>query len=302
MTPSENQATESKTDTSPRWHSELTGPISELTFLQRSLLFAELSSLSYEHEQNALTAAATMGLPHVQYFDRSGAQAYRFENDHDCVVVCRGTEPHEWNDIQADCNAISAVAETVGRVHSGFKTEVDDLWPMLEESLRRSEKPLWFTGHSLGGAMATICAGRCKISDIPCEPTALFSYGSPRVGDRRYVNFVRLVHYRWVNNNDIVCRVPPRWMGYRHAGTEVYLDAHGRLRRAKGWLRLQDRARGLWTSLLRGKIDYFSDHSMLLYISAIKDLVDKSDEPRIARMVARLTRAEHDATLPQGLP
>jgi triacylglycerol lipase len=55
--------------------------------------------------------------------------------------------------------------------------------------------------------MATICAGRCFLSEIDSLPYALYTYGSPRVGDKRFVNFVELNHARWVNNNDIVTRV-----------------------------------------------------------------------------------------------
>ncbi len=60
--------------------------------------------------------------------------------------------------------------------------------------------------------MATICAGRCKLAEIPSNPTGLFTFGSPRVGTTRYINYVRIPHYRWVNNNDIVARVlQPGW-------------------------------------------------------------------------------------------
>ncbi|MDA1177384.1 MAG: lipase family protein [Planctomycetota bacterium] len=274
------------------WRSRLRGPISRLTFLQKSLLFAELSYLSYRHEPDALAAAALIELQKVAYFDRDGAQAYRFENEHDCIVVCRGTEPNQWNDLQADANAIMAVAETAGRVHFGFKSEVDALWPMIEPSIRGHDKPLWFTGHSLGGAMATICAGRCMLSKAHTNPTALYTFGSPRVGNRRYVNFAPITHYRWVNNNDIVCRVPPPWMGYRHAGTECYLDAHGTLRELRGWRRFVDRVRGLGMSLLQGRLDYLSDHSMRRYIEAIERIAAKENDPQIQRLVKKWTQAE----------
>ena len=80
--------------------------------------------------------------------------------------------------------------------------------------------------------MATICARRCKLSYIKSNPRALFTYGSPRVGNGRYVNYVQYEAYRWVNNNDIVTRVPPGWLGYRHKGQEVYLERDGEIRRA----------------------------------------------------------------------
>ena len=106
-------------------------------------------------------------------------------------ITCRGTEPNDWNDIRADLDLATVIAETVGRVHRGFKREVDDLWPRLEQALVNNTRTLWFAGHSLGGAMAAICAGRCKLSYIQSNPRALFTYGSPRVGNRRYVNYVQ---------------------------------------------------------------------------------------------------------------
>jgi triacylglycerol lipase len=255
--------------------SRLTGPIADLTRLQQSLLFAELSQIAYMPPEPAATCTRTIGLPESLYFDRDGAQAYRFRNEHDCVIVCRGTEPNEWNDVKADASAVAVLGEMAGRVHGGFKQEVDDLWPNIEQALVDNGRPLWFAGHSLGGAMATICAGRCKISEISSNPVGLFTYGSPRVGDRAYVNYYRLVHYRWVNNNDIVTRVPPAWLGYRHAGREMYIDSRGRVRDVEGWRRVVDRLRGFARGLRRFKIDHFSDHSIEDYIAHIHAAVQK---------------------------
>ncbi len=254
-------------------HSKVHGEISELSRLQQALLFAELSNASYYDQDFIAPILKEMGFHEFRYFDRDGAQAYILWNDHDCVVACRGTEPNEWNDIKADANAVAVVTETFGKVHKGFNTEVDDLWPMLEEVLTTNEKTLWFTGHSLGGAMATICAGRCYLSDIPSMPHALYTYGSPRVGCKRFVNFVELDHSRFVNNNDIVTRVPPPWMGYRHGGKEWYLNRNGRLSKAKGFARSLDRWRGFLRGLIKFNIDHFADHSMERYIDYIHQAV-----------------------------
>lgn len=250
-------------------YSHARGPIAEMTFLQRSLLFAELSMVAYNDEREATEAAGFVGFPDVTFFDHDGSQAYRFRNDYDCVIACRGTEPNEWNDIRADANAASVLAETAGKVHRGFKTEVDDLWPMLETALMTNDLPVWFCGHSLGGAMATICAGRCFLSHVHSVPSALFTYGSPRVGDNRYINFVRIDHYRFVNNNDIVTRTPPVWMGYRHCGTEVYIDRHGCLGHLDAVQKRHDRWRGFVKSLRRFRIDHFSDHPLHQYLGPI---------------------------------
>ena len=257
-----------------QFKSKKPGPISEMNILDQSLFFAEVSMISYMSPQECNIAAGKLGFKDGKFFECDGSQAYWFQTEHDSVVVCRGTEADEWNDIQADVNALTAVAETVGKVHRGFKKEVDDLWPYLETALQDNDKPLWFSGHSLGGAMATICASRSLLSHIKSEPAGLFTYGSPRVGCKRYVNYTKVPHYRWVNNNDIVARVPPAWFGYRHSGTELYLTSNGKLKKVAGWRRVKDRIQGFVTELVKKRrIDHLSDHSILAYIDLIFTLV-----------------------------
>ena len=210
------------------------------------------------------------------------------------------TEPNEWNDIRADVNAVGVLTETFGTVHKGFKEEVDDLWPQLEDALVRKKKTLWFTGHSLGGAMATICAGRCFLSEIESMPQALFTYGSPRVGDKRFVNFVELDHSRWVNNNDVVTRVPPAWMGYRHCGTELYLNRFGQLSEVNGWTKTYDRLRGFLHGLLQFRIDHFSDHSIDRYIANIVSVVREEHSEHLDHTPKIAPAAEAVAPAPEA--
>ena len=258
--------------------SRITGPIGDMTLMQRSLLFAEISMISYLSLEQCNLAAGKLGFVDGKFFNSNNAQAYWFQSEFDSVVVCRGTEAREWGDIQADANALAAVAETVGRVHRGFKAEVDEIWPYLEKELETNTKPLWFCGHSLGGAMANICAGRCMLSYIRSEPEELYTFGSPRVGCRRYVNHVKLKHYRWVNNNDVVTRIPPPWLGYRHNGQEMYLDRFNKLTSLQGWRRVSDRLQGFWGGLLKGKVDQIADHSAVRYIDSIFGIV-RSETP-----------------------
>jgi triacylglycerol lipase len=149
---------------------------------------------------------------------------------------------------------------------------------MIETALIDNSHDLWFCGHSLGGAMATISAGRCYLSHIPSNPLGLFTYGSPRVGDKRYINYVKLDHYRFVNNNDIVTRVPPPFLGYRHCGSEVYIDRKGRFAKLGLIMKRRDRWRGFIRSLKLWKIDHFTDHSIHRYIDAILGELKKDEE------------------------
>tara|TARA_E500000081_G_C6139670_1_gene359405 strand:- start:408 stop:1166 length:759 start_codon:yes stop_codon:yes gene_type:complete len=251
--------------------------ITDLSFKERSVLFAKLAQIAYMDEKAATKQAKSMGFTTVEFYDIDGAQAYRFMNKHDLVIACRGTQPTEFNDIKADIDALPVIAETVSRVHKGFKTEVDELWPLVLEDLQRTandKKKIWFCGHSLGAAMATIMASRCHLYPDVEPVEELYTYGSPRVGWKSYCDSLGVIHHRWVNNNDIVTRVPLTLMGYRHHGTEHYLNAYGLKRNPTGWQRVKDRLRGIWMGWRAGKIDSFSDHNIGEYIHHIENIED----------------------------
>ncbi len=255
--------------------------IKSWSLIERALLLAELSMISYLNPNQTEKAAKRLGFDETIFLDNDGSQAYFFANEHDIVIAFRGTEPTEWNDVKADLDATKALAETVGRVHRGFKKEVDDIWPMLEEILSSSQKNLdkylWFTGHSLGGAMASICAGRCQLSSVKTYPEQLHTFGSPRVGTKRYINHAKVDYYRWVNNNDIVTHTPPAWMGYRHSGVEMYLDSSGRLKKLNKIQRSADLWKGFIAGLKKYEVDHFSDHLIDRYVEYIHQSLLESE-------------------------
>jgi triacylglycerol lipase len=118
--------------------------------------------------------------------------------------------------------------------------------------------------------MTTIMASRCYHDAALPDPVETYTYGSPRVGWPGYVAHLSMVHHRWVNNNDIVTRVPLVAMGYRHHGEEHYMNAYGKVRKHTGWQRVKDRWRGMWMGLKKGSIDNFSDHNMSAYIANLE--------------------------------
>jgi len=252
--------------------------IADLTFHEQSLLFAKLSQIAYMDKKEAKKAVKPLGFNDVEFYELGGAQAYRFQNTTDIVIACRGTQPNEFNDVKADLKAAPVVAETVGRVHVGFKTEVDELWPMVLEDLKApgvKNLDVWFTGHSLGAAMTTIMASRCNHDATMPDIDAVFTFGSPRVGWRKYCKSLDVPHARWVNNNDIVTRVPLAIMGYVHHGEEHYMNAHGLERKMTGWQRTKDRWRGIKMGWKTGSIDSFSDHSMVNYIANLEKIIEE---------------------------
>ena len=249
--------------------------ITEMNWQQRSLLFANLAKIAYYNLDIAKSKVKKLGFTKTTFYDKDGIQAYRFSNKTDIVIACRGTEPTQWSDIKADAEAWPVISETISRVHKGFKDAVDELWPQIQLDIGKkadSNKTLWFCGHSLGAAMATIMASRAKHHAEISDPVELYTYGSPRVGWKGYVNDFHVKHYRWKNNNDIVTTVPLILMGYKHCGDEHYLNAYGEFRTPTGWQRTKDKFRGFWMGLKQGKIDNFSDHSIDEYIKHITRL------------------------------
>ncbi|CAD5205628.1 unnamed protein product [Bursaphelenchus okinawaensis] len=71
---------------------------------------------------------------------------------------------------------------------------------------------IWITGHSLGGAMASVCAAEIAYTH-PSYATRimLYTYGQPRTGDQAFAEFIdRHIKqsYRIINNRDIVVNLP----------------------------------------------------------------------------------------------
>jgi len=258
--------------------------ISQLDFPNRSLMFAKLASIAYnDNIKEVKKQVKELGFTTVEFYDTGGAQAYRFQNKEDMVIACRGTEPTKFNDIAADLKTLPVKSETVSYVHKGFKHEVDKLWPRVLEDITRTvntDKKLWFCGHSLGAAMATIMASRCFYETSIRNPEELYTYGSPRVGFPKYVKALGVVHHRWKNNNDIVTSVPPCLFGFRHDGELHYLNAYGNVRNPTGWQLIKDKWRGICMGIKNKQIDSFSDHSMVNYVAYLTNYSEGKENPQ----------------------
>ena len=177
-------------------------------------LMALLSGVAYKDPEEASKTFKHYGFTNHRFIDKEGAQCYIMWNDIDAIIAFRGTEPKETSDIKADLNAIQRQGmHNTGDVHGGFQGEIKKVWDDLNFTVADiQDRKIHITGHSLGGAMATICAKRLQEEGI--HPHCLYTYGSPRVGDKRWVSSLNVDHYRFQNNNDVVCKVTFWMMGY----------------------------------------------------------------------------------------
>ncbi|KAL4231118.1 hypothetical protein ACF0H5_008701 [Mactra antiquata] len=129
--------------------------------------------------------------------------------------------------------------KTGGEVQQYFNDAFYKLYPCVSKCVKdlRNSHPdydLAVTGHSLGGAIASLTAVSLVYDKIvPKDKMVLYTYGQPRVGDKTYaMSFDKIVKSSWrvVHSNDIVARIPTQTnlnlnkQPYHHK-TEVYYPA-----------------------------------------------------------------------------
>jgi len=239
---------------------------------------AECASAAYYGKLSMRKFAKTAKLDKYELFDKDGAQAFVAVKGDITVVAFRGTEPKQASDILADLNAFPKKSRLDGWVHSGFRGEVDKIWSAVEAYVKREgTERVFFTGHSLGGAMSTVASSRWH------KPAICYNYGSPRVGTASFVKAYNTNNelHRFVNNNDIVTSVPPALLFYRHVGKLHYINHYGNTRAMTWWQRIKDQWRGrirAWQK--KQPFDGIFDHNMGLYRDKLKAIAESTKPPK----------------------
>jgi predicted lipase len=150
------------------------------------------------------------------------------------VVSIRGTKTiWEWI---ADIDAVPVPYLPVfgsGLVHMGFQVVYEHIRGSIANLLKtncQGAQNIWVTGHSLGGALAVLCAfdvlKNVKLGPVP----KLYTFAGPRVGAPDFTgNFKGAIPdcYRVVNFLDVVPQVPLP-PAYEHVGVETLV--HGGFR------------------------------------------------------------------------
>lgn len=145
----------------------------------------------------------------VKSYDVDGTQALMLSTDQYLALAFRGTEATSFKDIKTDLKANITICKSGGRVHSGFNEAFNKVLHQIQSDLNNSKdksKPLIITGHSLGGALATIATKRLNHSG---GIAACYTFGSPRVVDEEWSYRVKPPIYRVVNAIDCVTMLPP---------------------------------------------------------------------------------------------
>lgn len=157
-------------------------------------------------------------------------QAWIAANEDHIVVAFRGTEKPTAIEGLKDwllTNAMNLLVVPEGRLgtdlaaagvgarfHQGFVEAIAEIWPAVlsgvEEEMAKAERPLWVTGHSLGGALALFAAWLFTRKMINVQQ--IYTFGAPMIGNQVAIDaFNREFKgklFRYTNQPDPVPRLP----------------------------------------------------------------------------------------------
>jgi hypothetical protein len=223
--------------------------VSEHGSPRNALLLAEACSLAYYDEPEAARGfRERLGLE-ARLIGVDNTQVYVAQDDAVVLVAFRGSECptsldglKDWLLTNANNYLILpegrfgtdfAAAGVGARFHRGFMQALDDVWAPLfaavDEAMQKAERPLWITGHSLGGALALLSAWRFQRNFIAVHE--IVTFGAPMIGNKAAADafekeFAAKIS-RYVNFEDPVPLLPSVSLmanTYIHCPTEVPLS------------------------------------------------------------------------------
>ena len=179
-------------------------------------------------------------VPHATFQDNQDLFAFTglYQNEN-IVIVFKGADSHSLMDWVENLKAYSRLNGTDWgpeiNVHAGFFRLYQRLRSNITASIKdllllHPQASLFTTGHSMGGALASLCAVDLSIL-FPNTNVSSMTFGSPRVGNHAFYSLARErlnVSWRVTHQRDIVPSLPPLLLDFHHLAREVWtLDLKG---------------------------------------------------------------------------
>lgn len=193
---------------------------------------ALIADMAYQTPVDADDSYRNLGFKKMMPVVENSMIGYVMSSGDVTVVAFRGTNAGDISDWLANLNSLSTDTPH-GSLHRGFYDAYLSLKPQILKLLHKS-KPnhLWITGHSLGGALALVCASDL-VDNERFAIDGVITFGQPMVARKRLADHLdklllgRYAHF--VNEADIVPRVPP---SFSHCGSLVWFKG-GKIKRSK---------------------------------------------------------------------
>lgn len=158
-----------------------------------------------------------------------------FSNARSLMPTMLGAED-EAGDLAANSNPmLRSKTWHFAKVHKGFAIAYAAVAPMLLTTVKRLQeerrRPVFITGHSLGGALSTVCSLDLNLRlGLTRQEIFVSTFGAPRVGNRQFATFydsINPIHWRIVVGPDVVAKLPK--VGYAHVGRKTLITVDGDL-------------------------------------------------------------------------
>jgi triacylglycerol lipase len=242
--------------------------------LSNAYALVQAAGGAYQDADTMQTRAKAWGFGQFRFLDSGTTQGYVMANDQAIVIAFRGTEGKNRKDWITNLN-FDHVEIPDGQVHEGFNSAINCIWEDLLLTVvkfRTQAQPVLLTGHSLGGALATLATLRLIHAGQSVQ--GLYTFGSPRVGDRTYMDHFNAAMndraFRFVNDEDIVAKLPFKAIGYCHVGEKCRFNTDGQLcRQPLSRDGLIEQIKAEVEDLLEPNWEVVQDHDLGAYQDAI---------------------------------
>lgn len=173
---------------------------------------ADISEIAYQPPHEAERSYQALGFTKVMPVVQGSMIGYVITGENVTVVAFRGTDFNEVSDWIANLGR-SATDTQHGRVHKGFYSAYQSMKQQVDAIVtERDTTHLWVTGHSLGGALALMCA--YDLEEVENRRlNGVITFGQPMVAHQEFADYIDTLfngrYARFVNRDDIVPKVPP---------------------------------------------------------------------------------------------
>ena len=229
-----------------------------------SLLYALVSQATYINKYNGKKFVITAK------FENKGTHTqglFGVAHGNTFVVAFRGSEETGIADWITDLKFLPTTypygdpGDKSMTVHTGFMGAYKSVREAVQNAVRSTlHQQVVFTGHSLGGALASLAALDTAYN-VSGKSISCYTYGSPKVGNDSFVkNYNRLIPntYRCINGRDMVPSAPPGAFG--HVGQAYCVGGATEVEYS-------------WTELLANIMDKIDDHFPHNYINELRTFV-----------------------------
>ena len=173
---------------------------------------ARLSELAYEYPLGFQRGLDRMGFRRIESYAKNDTEAFLVTNGAYAVLVFRGTEAtrFHWRDLKSNLGIPVAWAGK-GRAHAGYDRHLSMIRNEVTAMAERvaSEMPLYVTGHSMGGALATLWAAFWYALGRGYRLKGLVTFGAPKALTRAAAGPIACDMLRVVNDYDFAPKWPP---------------------------------------------------------------------------------------------